>query len=311
MLKLILLVPAAALLVFAGEGIYHATSGRQPVTMACDQLTTERPPSPRVVVTGCEINYAGAGYRESGGQVDGAVPARAAGGRASRAGADRHRHARSRRHRLGAKRLRCGPGPDQRTVARGHAESRRRAAGVDVDRRARQDRRHRAAAIAADPVRPGAADRGRCGHRRSARHAEFRAGPALPSFWARCSRFLPFGHPGASVRLPMPAASSSIPSALPPPVLRPELASSQFDPELAFDEVPRPSHAPMARAGATPKVDSRVAAAPAPARARCVGRTRGDRDRAAARVARRGRRDPVRRHPGSRRRSPARRPGAP
>ncbi len=80
MLKLILLVPAAALLLLAGEGIYHATRGRQQVTIACAQFSRQ-PPSPRVLVSGCEINYAGAGYRESGGQIEELfVPARPAGG---------------------------------------------------------------------------------------------------------------------------------------------------------------------------------------------------------------------------------------
>jgi hypothetical protein len=80
MLKLILLVPAAALLLLAGEGIYHAARGRHPVAIACDQFRRE-PPSPRVLVSGCEINYAGAGYRESGGQVEELfLPSRPAGG---------------------------------------------------------------------------------------------------------------------------------------------------------------------------------------------------------------------------------------
>ena len=81
MLKLILLVPAAALLLLAGEGIYHAARGRQQVAIACEQFRREPPPSPRVLVTGCEINYAGAGYRESGGQIEELfLPARPAGG---------------------------------------------------------------------------------------------------------------------------------------------------------------------------------------------------------------------------------------
>jgi len=81
MLKLILLVPAAALLLLAGEGIYHAVAGRRQVAVACEELRREPPPSPRVLVAGCEINYAGAGYRESGGQVEELfLPARPAGG---------------------------------------------------------------------------------------------------------------------------------------------------------------------------------------------------------------------------------------
>ena len=133
MLKLILLVPAAALLVFAGEGIYHAARGRQAVTLTCDQLAAERPSSPRVAVAGCEINYAGAGYRESRGQIDELfLPARPGGGRAVPAPiviATRDPGA------IALARSVVGGGPcaDERTVARGHAESRRRAA--DLDRR--------------------------------------------------------------------------------------------------------------------------------------------------------------------------------
>jgi hypothetical protein len=83
MLRLILLVPAAALLVFAGEGIYYAARGRQAVAVGCDALLRDRPQSPRLLVTGCEINYAGAGYRESGGQVEELfLPARPVGGQA-------------------------------------------------------------------------------------------------------------------------------------------------------------------------------------------------------------------------------------
>jgi hypothetical protein len=78
-----LLVPAVALLVFAGEGIYHAARGRQQVAVACDELRRGRPSAPRMLVAGCEINYAGAGYRESGGQVEELfLPARPAGGQA-------------------------------------------------------------------------------------------------------------------------------------------------------------------------------------------------------------------------------------
>ena len=38
MLKLILLVPAAALLVLSGEGIYHAARGRQQAAVACERF---------------------------------------------------------------------------------------------------------------------------------------------------------------------------------------------------------------------------------------------------------------------------------
>jgi hypothetical protein len=82
MVKLILLVPAAALLLLAGEGIYHGARARQPIALACEQLRREPPPSPRILVAGCEINYAGAGYREAGGQIEELfLPARPTGGR--------------------------------------------------------------------------------------------------------------------------------------------------------------------------------------------------------------------------------------
>ena len=70
MFKLSLLVPAAAALVLAGEGIYHAVASRQQVALSCDEFRRARPASPRVLVTGCDINVAGAGYRESSGQVE-------------------------------------------------------------------------------------------------------------------------------------------------------------------------------------------------------------------------------------------------
>ncbi len=83
MFKLSLLVPAAAALVLAGEGIYHAVASRQQVALSCDEFRRARPASPRVLVTGCDINVAGAGYRESSGQVEELyLPARPAGNQA-------------------------------------------------------------------------------------------------------------------------------------------------------------------------------------------------------------------------------------
>jgi hypothetical protein len=80
MLKLILLLPAAALLLFAGEGIYYAARGRKAVAVSCATLLGEPSRSPRVLVSGCEIDFAGAGYSESGGQLEELfLPARPAG----------------------------------------------------------------------------------------------------------------------------------------------------------------------------------------------------------------------------------------
>lgn len=83
MFKLSLLVPAAAALVLAGEGIYHAAASRQQVAVSCDEFRRARPASPRVLVTGCDINVASAGYRESSGQVEELyLPARPTGNQA-------------------------------------------------------------------------------------------------------------------------------------------------------------------------------------------------------------------------------------
>ena len=49
-----------------------------------------------------------------------------------------------------------------------------------------------------------------------------------------------------------PGGAPAMPSGLPPPVLPAERASSQFDPELAFDELPGSRHAPVARRDRAP-----------------------------------------------------------
>jgi hypothetical protein len=64
-----LLIPAVALIGFGVEGLYHAFRGRDQTAIDCVELTRRRPPSYRLLVTGCEIDYAGSGFRESGGQI--------------------------------------------------------------------------------------------------------------------------------------------------------------------------------------------------------------------------------------------------
>jgi hypothetical protein len=66
---LILLVAATVLLGLGGEGLYHAVKSRQPVAVGCDQFPHSPPTSHRVRIAGCEIDYAGSGYRESGGEI--------------------------------------------------------------------------------------------------------------------------------------------------------------------------------------------------------------------------------------------------
>src|SRR6201988_1742671 len=82
MLNRLLLFLAPALPAFAGGGIYHAVEGGRQVAVACDQFARERPASPRLLIAGCEINPANAGFRESRGHVDELfLPVRPAGGR--------------------------------------------------------------------------------------------------------------------------------------------------------------------------------------------------------------------------------------
>jgi hypothetical protein len=68
-LNLLLLVPAAVLLTLGAEGLYHALISRESVAIDCAEFARARPRSHRLLVTGCEIDYAGAGYRESGGEI--------------------------------------------------------------------------------------------------------------------------------------------------------------------------------------------------------------------------------------------------
>jgi hypothetical protein len=253
MLKLILLVPAAALLVFAGEGIYHAARGRQAVTMTCDQLTAERPLSPRVVVAGCEINYAGAGYRESGGQVDELfLPARPVGGRGVPAPiviATRDPAALAlARSVFGGGRV---PTSEQSLeIMRKVVDELRVSHSIDGLARTGVFERLRSQRILSGLAPPIANDavivdlHGTPGFVRPGGVLALGALLAFLAFW-------PLGRGRSAGGGGDPA---SLPPRLPPPVLPTALASSQFDPEFAFDELREPTHVPTARPGAAPKV---------------------------------------------------------
>jgi hypothetical protein len=78
-MKLLLLVPAAALVALGGEGLYHAFRGRERVAIDCQALVGARPSSHRLLVTGCEVDYAGVGYRGNGQIEELFFPARPAG----------------------------------------------------------------------------------------------------------------------------------------------------------------------------------------------------------------------------------------
>ena len=65
-----LLLVSLVLLAHGGEGLYHAATNRQPVAVTCNQLVQQRPRALWLRVSGCDIDYLGAGYRESNGHLD-------------------------------------------------------------------------------------------------------------------------------------------------------------------------------------------------------------------------------------------------
>jgi hypothetical protein len=73
MMKLLtaaLLLVSLVLLAHGGDGLYHAATNRQPVALTCNQLVQQRPRALWLRVSGCDIDYLGAGYRESNGRLD-------------------------------------------------------------------------------------------------------------------------------------------------------------------------------------------------------------------------------------------------
>jgi hypothetical protein len=69
LLKFALLLIGLLLLAMGGEGIYHAARSRQQIALSCEQFTAQPPRTQWIRVSGCEIDYLGAGYRESDGQI--------------------------------------------------------------------------------------------------------------------------------------------------------------------------------------------------------------------------------------------------
>lgn len=253
MLKLILLVPAAALLVFAGEGIYFAARGRQPVAVGCDQLLRQRPPSPRLLIAGCEINYGGAGYRESGGQVEELfLPARPTSSQA-----------------LPAPIVIATRDPAAIALARtvlGGGRVPTSEQSLDVMQKV-------VAGLQVTSVIDGLVRTGFIERLRSRRILSGLAPPIAADAVIVDLRGAPdFLRPGLALlagalltlfafwplrRGPDPAdvAPSAAPaSALPPPTRRPEFASSQFDPELGFDELEHHDVAPTVQPDTRPTV---------------------------------------------------------
>jgi hypothetical protein len=69
MLRIVLLVLALPFFLLGAEGLYNATRARQQATLTCEQYARGDRPSLLVRLTGCEIDYSGAAYRESGGRI--------------------------------------------------------------------------------------------------------------------------------------------------------------------------------------------------------------------------------------------------
>ena len=65
-----LLLVSLLFLAHGGEALYHAAINRQPVVVTCDQFVRQRPTALWLRVAGCDIDYLGAGYRESKGRLD-------------------------------------------------------------------------------------------------------------------------------------------------------------------------------------------------------------------------------------------------
>lgn len=65
-----LLLVSLVLIAHGGEGLYHAATNRQPVAVTCSQLVQQRPRALWLRVSGCDIDYLGAGYRESNGRLE-------------------------------------------------------------------------------------------------------------------------------------------------------------------------------------------------------------------------------------------------
>lgn len=65
LLKIALLLVSLPFLALGGEGIYYAARDRQQTTLTCEQFMRQPPRARWLRVTGCDIDYLHAGYRES------------------------------------------------------------------------------------------------------------------------------------------------------------------------------------------------------------------------------------------------------
>jgi hypothetical protein len=69
MIKFLLLLVGVPLLTIGSEGLYHAIRNREQRVMTCEQFVRERPKAAWLKLTNCDVDYIGAGYRESNGRI--------------------------------------------------------------------------------------------------------------------------------------------------------------------------------------------------------------------------------------------------
>lgn len=69
LIQIPLLFVSIPLLALGAEGTYHAARNRQQVTLTCEQFTRDPPKALWLRVTGCNVDYVGASFRESKGKI--------------------------------------------------------------------------------------------------------------------------------------------------------------------------------------------------------------------------------------------------
>lgn len=69
LVRIALLLISIPLLAHGGEGLYFAARSRSQAHVTCEQYFQQRPRSGWVRVTGCEVDYVRAGYREARGRI--------------------------------------------------------------------------------------------------------------------------------------------------------------------------------------------------------------------------------------------------
>jgi hypothetical protein len=69
MIRILLLAVSLPLLFVGGEGLYHVARNSQRTVMSCERFARERPKIAWIRLVNCDLDYVGAGYRESGGRI--------------------------------------------------------------------------------------------------------------------------------------------------------------------------------------------------------------------------------------------------